>query len=154
VWPAKTNPTIRVFVGAEAATALHLPVVTASPTESAHAKPIDPHVQRTPWLVEATPRWSVTRDLVEEMLSVEFGTTASLRPPGCSLRLHHRAVATVARDRPAGARIDARAGMEIELPAGERIDVQTSGRFTSETILLEGSVTIDGQVLFAGRWSA
>ncbi len=153
IWPTRENPVIRVFVGDGAETALHLPTVRNDQPASAGVQPIDTEVDRTPWNVEATPAWRISRDLIDDGTSIEFGASAVMQPPsGATLHLHHRTIAAVARRSPEGAHVETHAGMEIRLPAREEVEIATHGRFTRDTLFLEGQVTLDGDVIFEGQW--
>jgi hypothetical protein len=153
IWPTRENPVIRVFVGDGAETALHLSTVRSDQPAPASDPPFDTEVDRTPWNVEATPAWRISRDLIDDGASVEFGVSAVIQPPsGSTLHLHHRTIAAVARQSPEDAQVETHAGMEIRLPAQEEVEIASHGRFTRDTLFLEGRVTLDGDVIFEGQW--
>lgn len=155
IWPTRTSPTIRLAVGGDAATSITVPVVPAAARVEGPPVPRpEPGVNRAPWFVAAKPRWEIERNLVDGTVSASLGSSLSLQlPTGGTLSFAHGGVATVARDRPDAAAVEAEAAMDIRMPAGEHVAVDTRSRFTRETMLFEGRVTIDGRVFFEGRWS-
>jgi hypothetical protein len=154
VWPTQTNPSVRVFVGGTTETALHLPVIeTEGIGSAAPFATIDASEQRTPWHVEATPSWRLSRDPVDDKALVEFGAAIEMNPPsGSTVRLRHRSLASVASADPGGAELESEASLDILLGDGERVGVIARGRFTRNTMSLEGRATLDGTPVFEGRW--
>ena len=155
VWPSRTNPTIRVFTGGEAETRLELPVTPEGGAGPVTLPPFERAAIRTPWNTAATPIWTVGRDLVDDAVQVELGVSAEMElPSGVALTFGHHSTAAVGRQRPAEARIASRAEMNARLPTGERVEVETRGAFTRDTIALEGRITLDGTVIFDRKWSS
>ena len=154
VWPARTNPTIRVLTGAGSATRLELPMTPKGGAGRAALPAFDLTVARTPWNTAARPIWRVGRNLVDDSVSVELGVSAEMElPSGIQFAFGHHSTAAVARERPHEARIDSHAEMSAHLTTGERVEVETWGAFTRETIALEGRIILDGAVIFERRWS-
>jgi putative CocE/NonD family hydrolase len=152
IWPLRTNPTIRL----EAARSLvRVPVVPARPVPI-DGPPIrlpEQGVNRAPWTLASRPAGTVERDLVSGDVSVTLGAMVDIRlPTGGSFQIEHSAGATAAASRPDGSALHSEALVEVRLPAGERVEVRTRSRFTRDTTLMNGEVTLDGRRVFAGEW--
>ena len=157
VWPSRDKALIRVFVGGDSGTALHLPLVaTDQPIQVEVPVPVlDRACERMPWSVASAPAWIISRDVLENSTSIEFGNSVMLKPPsGSTVHVRHRSVATASRVDPSSSRIDSHAGFEIDLPGGERVEIRAHGRFTLDSLLLEGTALLDNTVVFDGRWGA
>jgi putative CocE/NonD family hydrolase len=152
IWPLRTNPTIRL----EAARSLvRLPVVPASraPIEGPPIELPKQGVNRAPWTLATDPTWKVERHPASGDVSVTLGTTMDLRSPaGGSFRIEHSARSIAPASRPDGAALHSEALVEVRLAAGERVEVRTRSRFTRDTALMNGEVTLDGRLVFAGEW--
>ena len=152
IWPLRTNPTIRLEA---ARSRVRVPVVPAPPVPI-DGPPIrlpEEGVNRAPWTLAARPVGRVERDLVSGDVSVTIGEIVDLRlPAGGSFHIEHFADATAAASRPDGSALHSDALVEVRLPAGERVEVRTRSRFTRDTTLMNGEVTLEGRRLFAGEW--
>jgi putative CocE/NonD family hydrolase len=156
IWPLRTNPTIRVE---PAGSVVRVPVVPprAVPVEGPPVPRPDLRVNRTPWHVapepDAEPGWIVERDVVNDDAAVTMSRTNDIRmPTGGSHRVELSARAAAPASRPDGASLVVDVLVATRLPTGERAEVRTRSRFTRETTLMNGEVTLDGQRVFAGEW--
>ncbi|WP_027577178.1 CocE/NonD family hydrolase [Bradyrhizobium sp. WSM1743] len=153
IWPLRTNPTIRVQL---AGSLVQVPVVPESAERIGEpALPIpDPAVNRRPWHVPADPSiWKVERDAVTGAVSVEIGSTSDLRTPtGATFRIQLSARATTPATRPDAAAVHCEGRIDVRLSGGERIEVRTRSRFTRDTTVMNGEVTLDGCRLFTAVW--
>lgn len=155
IWPSPTNPTIRLWFGANAPSAIRFPVIPAptAPVPGPSIKRPSESVNRTPWTLVATPRWQIHRDLVSDSVAVTLGADQLLQmPTGAKMHFDHAATATVHAARPDGAKVEAEAHVEVRMPAGEAINITTSNRFTREGMLFTAKITVDGRLLLQRRW--
>lgn len=153
IWPLRTNPTIRVQL---AGSLVRVPVVPKSAEPSAEpALPIpDPAVNRRPWHVPTDPStWKIERDAVTGAVSVAISSTSDLRTAtGATVRIQQSVRATTPATRPDAAAVHCEGHIDVQLPGGERIEVRTRCRFTRDTAVMNGEVTLDGCRLFTGVW--
>jgi putative CocE/NonD family hydrolase len=156
VWPTTSMPEIEIRLGL-GASRLSLPVV-APPSEPPATTLVSlprptPGVDRSPWNTAAASEWKIVHDLIAASVSVVLGGTQELAlPDGSMFAVRHHATATVARDHPDEARVDASSGIELLTPGGTRYGVTTSSVFFRGRSLLEGEVTIDDRSYYRGRW--
>lgn len=114
-----------------------------------------PVADRAPWTVEGAPAWRVCRDEIARSTSVTYGGGERMRAPsGTDFSISHRSTATVADDRPDGARVEAQARIEARLPAGEHVEVDVRLLAHRDRQHYRGRVTMDGQVVLDRDWGA
>ncbi|WP_246663502.1 CocE/NonD family hydrolase [Phyllobacterium endophyticum] len=149
IWPLGTNPSIKMQL---AGSCVRVPIVpdSAEPIGGPVLPIPDPAVNRRPWHVPAEPSiWKIERDAVTDAVSVEIGSTSDLRPPtGASVRFQQSAHATNPAARPDAAAVHCEGRFDVTLPGGERIEVRTRSRFTRDSAVMNGEVTLDGCRLF------
>jgi len=129
---------------------------TVAPGGETTADPPRPSAdgERTaPWDVDGGADWQVVEDLMTGTRSVVLGGHQELRvPQGGRFAVEHSAQASVSRDRPDGARIEARSSIEMETTTGERIGVRTSSLFFRNRMTCSGEVSIDGREFYRRTW--
>jgi hypothetical protein len=104
-------------------------------------------------MLEALPRWRIEHDLIAESVTVVSGLRERfLLPAGGEVRMEHDATATASDPRPDGAKVEGRTRMHIHMPSGEEVEVATETSVSLRRILLQGSVTLGGRMIFEKRW--
>ena len=155
IWPTPTNPQIHLFWGGDKPSHLKIPVVPP-PDEDASGPDMrrpDPTLNRMPFALDFAPRWNIEQDLVNGTLSVSTGDMhKGLIPSGGRFLVDHVARATVAERAPAGAKVEGKTTVRIELPIAGNVDVETQTLITRTGMLVTGKVIVDGVVFFEKKW--
>jgi hypothetical protein len=102
------------------------------------------------------PRWEITRDLVQDGVTITVGEeVAALTPQdGHLLQLDSSIAATVRDGAPAAARIRAATTATARLCTGEHVVVQVDLHVAGAGGTATGTVSVDDVQVYAGRWVA
>jgi putative CocE/NonD family hydrolase len=156
IWPSAINPRISLHRGTPTPSRIVLPSVlpdSGGVAPAAVQRP-DTAAAESSWDVSGSAKWKIIEDLASQSVSVVLGGHQELRlPDGLSFAVHHAATATVARERPDGARVRAKARIDMSLAGGELVQVRSKSLFHRHRMAYSGDVTIDGVTVFARTWS-
>ena len=155
IWPTRTNPEIRIFFSQDQASSVRIPVVPVAATalpDPAIARP-DLSINRAPWRVDGVPQWKIEQDVATGTMSIMTGSEQKIAlPSGGSFHMKRTATASVADDRPDGAKLDGETTISLELPGAGSIRVETHSWSSRTKMLLTGKVTVEGRVFFEKQW--
>lgn len=157
LWPTSTNPTIKLHYGGSNNSTIRIPVVpaAASPLPAPAVTRPDPAISDSPLALEGIPRWTIERDLIDDSLAVTMGCyQKTLLPAGGSMSMDVLVKASVARDRPEGAKIEGGSTFEAELPSVGLVEVESKTLLFNKSVHLDGKVSIDGKEVFSKTWRA
>ena len=149
LWPHPDER--RLAVGAPGTT-IDLPVArTAEPA----SPPTRPPASRHPLVRRSDPVYAVTRDRIDDAVSIEIGERlAASTPDGASaFEIEQTVVARVARERPEAARMSGVSTTVAHTPHGE-IVVRAELLLHGDQALAAGTVTWDGRLICDRRWTA
>jgi hypothetical protein len=103
--------------------------------------------------LHSRPSWAISRDLLDDAVTVTVGTTATAYTPQHEylLTTENELTATVARSAPAGARMH---GVSTATVVGaERIVVRADLHVTAAGVTAAGTISVDGIETVTRRWS-
>jgi hypothetical protein len=155
-WPLPHNATIELRTGADG-TYLDLPLV-AGPTGVTGPEMVasDPTIDYFPLVVGGAPLWSIERDLATGSVAVTTGAKSDIYTPDLEGRviMGHVATATVQRDRPDAARIEARTEAVYRSPVAQEIKVTALAFVTQHGMDLRGTIDVNGEQIYERSWHA
>lgn len=102
------------------------------------------------------PRWSITRDLINDGVSVELGQELLAWTPDREhhLEIRHEMHARVRRADPGAASVRGESTATARLGSGETVLVRATIHLTRTALIATGQVDVDGATVFAQRWDA
>ena len=157
-WPLPENATIEICAGGPDGSSVDLPVAPAGEALAGRfPDPIDPSVSDPPPLVlQFRPAWKIERDLAANAVSVSTGSEfACLIADGSgTMAMQHLATASVARDRPSGARVVSATEIRLRTPLDQEVVIESSSDVGQHGVVLSGHVMLDGQEFFRRTWRA
>jgi hypothetical protein len=111
-----------------------------------------PSVERPETMAESG--WTVTRDLVNDGITVRIGgASGPIRTSqGHLLETRSETTAKVRRDSPAAAAVTRTSEANVHLTTGEHIEVSAAVRCTQTVLWARGTVTVDGVEVFSRTW--
>jgi hypothetical protein len=157
MWPAGDNARIRVHHGGDAASRVVLPTYPGDAPRRTVELPAVPDAAADllPWDIGGAPEWTVEQDRIAESVAMTLGGQGEMRlPDGAGFELEHRARAIVARGRPGEAQLETMARIELTPLDGSVVAVSAAGHHTRTSMRYEGSVTVDGRIVFSGSWES
>lgn len=100
------------------------------------------------------PLWTVTRDLINDSISVTLGEEITARTPNRQHLLEmRREISATARGGAEGdAAVRGMTTAKVQLATGETISVRVALRMTEATMIASGQIDIDGSSVFARNW--
>lgn len=153
IWPTPTNPTLQIHWGTAESSRIEIPIAT----DVEPATPVDAEQDESRFVLfhQYTPRWEVTRDHINDRVTVVTGSYFHIDTPSRSgeFTQDHSASVSVAADRPDGAVARGETKITAILANGRRVEVEAGSLTSHNTIDAHGSVTLDGQQVFFRRWS-
>lgn len=154
IWPTLTNPRIRLALGGPTPSAIHIPTIPGATIPGPELPVPDPEVARTPHDIEGQPRWTVCHDVGRGSLEVSTGIRTVIRTPNGDgrLELERTGTASVERDRPDGAKVEATSTIHLQTPTGSMVVIAGQLLVTQFGQRFSGRVTVDGQVIFDHIW--
>lgn len=154
IWPTRTNPTIRMFLGGSRSSCLRFPAIPPAVIPGPEVRAPDPTVNRAPLAVDFTPRWKIERDLATDTVTVTTGERPVLLTPTREGRvdLNHTAKASVSAARPDAAKVEGETTVTLQTPSGGEVVVETRSWVTLNGMTLSGRVTVDGREFFNKEW--
>lgn len=155
LWPTKTNPHIQLYCGGNRASMIHVPVVPADPDPlpvPEISRP-DPAISDAPLGIDGMPTYTIEHDYISGRETVRMGSVQStFLPAGGKLSMDVDVRASVAPDRPDGARIEGGSKFRVELPAGDVVDVESRTLLYKDNMYLEGTITMNGKEIYNRQW--
>jgi hypothetical protein len=149
VWPTRTNPELQVFRGRERASSVILPVVGT--TEELPGPLPRPNLTRP--VAAMTPSYRIETDLVAGAVSVTTGQKGAMPiPAGGVFELDHTAIASVQRDNPDLATVEADTCITAKLSKLGDLEVKTSTWFSHSRTIMNAHVMLDGRLVFERTW--
>lgn len=149
VWPTRTNPELQLFRGGQLASSVILPVVGT--TEELPGPLPRPNLNRP--VAAMTPRYKIETDLVTGTVSVTTGQKSAMPiPAGGVLELDHTAIASVRRDNPDLATVEADTRIAVNISRLGDLDIKTSSWFSHSRLIMNARVMLDRRMVFERTW--
>lgn len=155
IWPSRQTPTLCLFVGGSMQSSVRMPTVESGAGELVQVPVPDPSLSRAPLAVKYEPAVAVHREQAENQVRVTRREVSVLDIPGGDgrIELDHATSAVVKASRPDGAKVEARTQAEAEMPDGARVVVDTATLTTAHGMVVNGTVMVDGILVFERQWS-
>jgi uncharacterized protein len=149
LWPLADAPTLQI-TGIE----LIAPIVAEAAGTPIELPPAEEDPGEQPLALWGQPRWRITREPVNDSIEILSGGTGATYTTGREnlLETGLECRASVRRQAPQAAAIDATHTHTVRLSTGELIDVKASSRITQTTLWAHGEVIIDGVTVFSRAW--
>lgn len=153
LWPTPVLAEIRLLFSAKNPTRLLLP--RTPPQQPSLPHPVFPPagpVLKSPFELESTQRWRVSRELVQQTASLESQSRSryQLRDAG-TITYDHEYAANVSAQDPAGTAIRIRSNVEVQQP-GRTVEVKTESVFSPQTVTIHAEIEQDGKTIFCKDW--
>jgi predicted acyl esterase len=108
----------------------------------------------SPFELDATQSWQVSRELVGQKAALESKNRSRYRlRDGGSVTYSHEYIASVPATAPAGTAIKVRSDIEVRRPTGIVL-ISTTSTFTPRSVEINAEVQQDGETLFCREWQA
>lgn len=151
LWPPSTSRRLRL-----AAVDAELPVLTDDRAEPvAPVAPAAPPDEGDAFAV-SQPQWQITRDHLNDAITVSFGEQLTSRTPQQRhlVQVRHRVSATVAAADPGSAWAEADSTATVQLDDGRTIAVRARIHLTRDTLIATAHIRIDDHTVLTRTWES
>ena len=153
IWPSAVNPEIDLLVGEGSDSTIELPI---APADIVPVRPPDARtdIDRAPLGHLYDPTWTVETDGASGATLVRFELHSILTTPAGQARveLRHQCACRVEPDHPETAITRSDAEAQCTFTDSTVVKVTSKTRTTRDSINLEATVELDGQVFYDFRW--